>query len=170
MIKEAKKQKFYLQNKRGFSFVESIIGIAIVGGVFVTFLALIPGIIKTESDVQKKIIANNLAIEGVEMLLNLRENNIKNGCFARESDSPLCYFPAGASPQLHMDPYFRYQAFENKNIHQMPPYFNRYFVIWYADDQYEGGHVDYLFVIIKYKGVTIGSKHITLRNWGQKKL
>jgi hypothetical protein len=140
-----------------------------VGAIFVTFVALLPGIIKTETEIQRKIIAQNLADEGMEMLVNLRENNMKKGCFGREINPPLCYFPEGADPQLHLNPIFT-GYFEGRSVWQMPKGFQRNYIIWFADDQVEAGQYSYLIVLVRYNGERLGRKYIQMKNWGEKKL
>ena len=81
-------------NRRGFSIVESIIGIFIVASVFTTFLAILPQAIKTESHAQRTIIATSLAQEGIEMVRNLRDNNLKLGNDAFTIYSSGGLFPA----------------------------------------------------------------------------
>jgi len=88
------------KNQKGFSIVESIIGIAIVASVFVTFLALLPRVFETEKQALRIVVATNLAQEGIEMIRSLRDNNLKENrnsfypYFPSEAGDPnVCWYP-----------------------------------------------------------------------------
>ena len=66
------------KNYQGFSLIESLIGVAIAGVVFVTFLNILPKMIQAEIYARDNIIAVNLAQEGIEMVRNVRDNALKN--------------------------------------------------------------------------------------------
>lgn len=79
--------KIKIKNQKGFSLLESIIGVFIAGTVFITFLEILPKMVVAESVARKTVVATNLAQEGIEKVRNIRDNNLKigNGPF----DSPF---------------------------------------------------------------------------------
>jgi len=100
-----------VKNYKGFSLIESLVGVFIAAGVFVVFLAILPKIIQTEKKAQQTLIATNLAQEGIEMIRNLRDNNLKvanSACGAFEYDSVKgCNFPPnGTYTNANMATYF----------------------------------------------------------------
>lgn len=170
-----KNKKVYPPNRQGFSIMESIIGIAIVSGVFVAFLALLPSIIKTESHAQRTIIATNLAQEGVEMIRNLRDNNLKIGCDAFDNpDVAGCIFPyypnegvdVGWVSVYDWDEEI-YKPYTNPvgtdNDHDDYPGFARSFVLGDLSD----GAID-VTVSVKYNEKLMAELTTTLYSWGEK--
>ena len=74
LIRKRKLNKGY----KGFSLVESLVGVFIAGTAFLAFLTILPKVMTSETMARKSIIATNLAQEGVEKVRNLRDNNLKN--------------------------------------------------------------------------------------------
>jgi len=66
------------KNHKGFSLIESLIGVAIAGVVFVTFLNILPKTIQAENYARDNIVATNFAQEGIEIVRNMRDNALKS--------------------------------------------------------------------------------------------
>jgi len=95
MLKIKIKKKY-----KGFSLVESIIGVAIAGAVFVAFLNILPKMIQAETFARDNIVATGLAQEGIEMARNMRDNALKgNNCNFVFSDTGGCllFAPIGGT-------------------------------------------------------------------------
>jgi len=91
MIKQ-KKGKFKKNDQRGFSLIEILIVTVLTTGVFTVIYSFYSSTIKQEVESRYEMIASNLAQEGVEIVRNIRDENIMKG----ESDmstgiSPSCY-------------------------------------------------------------------------------
>jgi len=91
MIKQ-KKGKSKKNDQRGFSLIEILIVTVITTGVFTVIYSFYSSTIKQEVESRYEMIASNLAQEGVEIVRNIRDENIMEG----ESDmstgiSSPCY-------------------------------------------------------------------------------
>jgi len=79
---------------KGFSLVEGMVAIFIVGITMVGFMAVMGKVFKTTTYERDYIVAANLAQEGIEVVRNIRDNNLKkSGCSAFGGGS--CSFPSG---------------------------------------------------------------------------
>jgi len=77
------------KNPKGFSLVEGMVAIFIVGFVMVGFMAVMGKTFKRTTYERDYIVASNLAQEGIEVVRNIRDNNLKNG------DDAFAGFPSG---------------------------------------------------------------------------
>lgn len=168
------------RNYKGFSLVESIIGVAIAGGVFVVFLALLPKIIQTESHAQRVIIATNLAQEGIEMVRNLRDNNLKitytkdnkdkycgafetpvypfewNCIFTPESDDIVVDF--------FSNPYFEEYFYVSEKVIEIPENFTR--TISVKKDTADANNRK-ITSTVNYNGIEMAKIETILYPWGE---
>ena len=162
MFEKIKKtKKVYPPNRRGFSIIESVIGICIVGSIFTTFLAILPQAINNEAHALRTIVATSLAQEGIEMVRNLRDNNLKSGCDAFEA-SDDCIFPNERSVLPFTWNIVAEETFEGKAI-DMPDKFKREIYIVDQSDSMK------IFSLVSYNGDEMAKIETTLYNWGQKK-
>jgi type II secretory pathway pseudopilin PulG len=67
---------------RGFTLIEAVFAIFIIGATLMTFFSVMAAMIRSEYDARDQIVASNLAQEGIEMARNYRDNNWKNGQLA----------------------------------------------------------------------------------------
>jgi len=79
-------------NKNGFSFLEVMITIAVLSVGILGVLSLIASSMKYSINSRDGIIASELAQEGVELVRNLRDQNLVNG-----SVFPFSAFPAAST-------------------------------------------------------------------------
>ncbi|KKU52201.1 MAG: hypothetical protein UX72_C0008G0017 [Parcubacteria group bacterium GW2011_GWA2_47_10] len=70
----------FLQKKEGFTLIESIVAITILVGAIFGPLTLITRGIYSVREVKDKLIAANLAQEGIEIIRAFRDSNILTGC------------------------------------------------------------------------------------------
>jgi len=160
MSKKIKNYKVYLQNRQGFSLIESVIGIFIISTVFVTFLTLLPKTFQTESRALRLITATNLAQEGIEMVRNLRDNNLKiTGCAAFDTSSP-CIFKDNDTNIILSIPVGLFES----NATKVDPPFER--TIEIADDPAD---IDNRKIIstVKYNSDTMALIETILYPWGE---
>jgi prepilin-type N-terminal cleavage/methylation domain-containing protein len=96
MIKQ-KKGKFKKNDQRGFSLIEILIVTVITTGVFTVIYSFYSSTIKQEVESRYEMIASNLAQEGVEIIRNIRDENImeEGSDMSTGIDSICCpYFDA----------------------------------------------------------------------------
>lgn len=65
-------------NRKGFSMIEAVIAILICGSTFVVFMSVLLPTLKSEFYQRDQIMASNLAQEGIEIMRNVRDNNLKD--------------------------------------------------------------------------------------------
>lgn len=148
-----------IKNHKGFSLIESMVGVFIASGVFIVFLAILPKVIQTETQAQRTLIATNLAQEGIEMIRNLRDNNLKNNActaFGGPSASGCVTFPTGI-----VEPSFLNDTFSSTQINMPQSIFTRTISISGSSDN----RVITSTVSFGGKNVPIQS---TLYAWGDK--
>lgn len=75
MIKDSKKHKF----KKGFSIGEVLVSVFIIVVGIVAVVGLIANSIKHSADSRNQLIAGQLAQEGVELVRNIKDNNLAAG-------------------------------------------------------------------------------------------
>ncbi len=155
MVKKAK-------NHKGFSMLESVIGIFIASSVFVVFLGLLPGVIKTESHAQRVLIATNLAQEGIEMVRNLRDNNLKNNCTAFQASPSPCFFPS--SPYNNPSS----SSFPNSYLPNSGSEYS-YLKNFFREITISGTTEKTVTVTVKYGSQPMVTIATTLYPWGDKK-
>jgi type II secretory pathway pseudopilin PulG len=76
---EKRKIKLKSKNAKGFTMIEAVFGIFIVGIISVSFFVVMSKMLKVQNSTRDQIIATNLAQEGIELARNLRDNNWKSG-------------------------------------------------------------------------------------------
>jgi prepilin-type N-terminal cleavage/methylation domain-containing protein len=90
MIKR-RKEKSKKNDQRGFSLIEILIVTVITTGVFTVIYSFYASTIKQEVESRYEMIASNLAQEGVEIIRNIRDENIMEGAAINEGINSLCY-------------------------------------------------------------------------------
>lgn len=83
-----KKNSKIKKDLRGFSMIEAIIAVFICGTTFVVFMSVLLPVLKLEFYQREQIMASNLAQEGIEIVRNIRDNNLKSGDLAFDSPFP----------------------------------------------------------------------------------
>ncbi len=79
MEKQYSKSKTLLTEK-GFSIMETILSVFILGVIMLAVIQLINVSLRDIMDTRKNFVAAQLAQEGVEMVRNVRDNNLVGGC------------------------------------------------------------------------------------------
>ena len=87
-----------IKNKKGFMMGEAVIAIFIVGTTLITFLSILSSMLKMEFQKRDYIIAANLAQEGIEIVRNIRDNNLKATCGSGSNTRPCNAFEPGMFP------------------------------------------------------------------------
>jgi type II secretory pathway pseudopilin PulG len=72
-----KEEIIKFKNFPAFSIIEAVVGIFMISIMGLTFFAVLSGAFKSQFYSRDKIIATNLAQEGIELVRNLRDNNWK---------------------------------------------------------------------------------------------
>jgi prepilin-type N-terminal cleavage/methylation domain-containing protein len=91
MIKQIKK-KSKKNDQRGFSLIEILIVTVITTGVFTVIYSFYASTIRQEVESRYEMISSNLAQEGVEIIRNIRDENILKGASNINAGIPsVCY-------------------------------------------------------------------------------
>lgn len=105
---------FKRKNKKilsGFSMIEAVLAIFICGATLVVFLSVFSPLLMLEFSKRDQILAANLAQEGVEIMRNIRDNNLKGqnaGSVKNAFDGPFPSASGCLSSALNYDYNYQY--------------------------------------------------------------
>lgn len=83
-------KKIKNKNYAGFSLIEALIATVIVAFMSITFFTILARTFNNEKYQKEYVIAANLAQEGIEIVRNIRDNNLKSGLHAFDNFPMSC--------------------------------------------------------------------------------
>lgn len=111
-----------IKNKKGFSFLEVMVTIAVLSVGILAVLTLMTSSMRNSMNSRNSIIASELAQEGIELARNIRDNNLINGNNVFSAN-----FPASNSINCRIDKNSTNVSDCNNGLNHKKLYFNSNF-------------------------------------------